>query len=79
MKGRPASDFTMQIEEPEPGELFIRFMYFEDRPEDPAGTVKSPHEQQLEYLRRLAYESKDQSVVAQILSDLVDKKTGAGR
>ena len=30
---RPASDFSMQIEEPEPGQLFIRFIYFEDRPE----------------------------------------------
>ena len=25
---RPASDFSMQIEEPEPGQLFIRFLYF---------------------------------------------------
>ena len=32
---RPASDFSMQIEEPEPGQLFIRFIYFEDRPEVP--------------------------------------------
>ena len=30
---RPASDFSMQIEEPEPGQLFIRFIYFEDRPD----------------------------------------------
>ena len=71
---RPASDFSMQIEEPEPGQLFIRFIYFEDRPEVPTAIEMNSREQQVDYLRRLAYESKDQSIVAQMLTDIVERK-----
>lgn len=68
---RPALDFSMQIEEPEPGSLFIRFIYFEDR-EAPA--KESVRDQQISHLRRLAYESKDRSLVTQILTDLAERK-----
>ena len=71
---RPASDFSMQIEDPEPGQLFIRFIYFEDRPEVPTAIEMNTREQQVDYLRRLAYESKDQSIVAQMLTDIVERK-----
>ena len=66
--------FSMQIEEPEPGQLFIRFIYFEDRPEVPTAIEMNSREQQVDYLRRLAYESKDQSIVAQMLTDIVERK-----
>ena len=68
------ADFSMQIEEPEPGQLFIRFIYFEDRPEVPTAIEMNSREQQVDYLRRLAYESKDQSIVAQMLTDIVERK-----
>ena len=64
----------MQIEEPEPGQLFTRFIYFEDRPEVPTAIEMNSREQQVDYLRRLAYESKDQSIVAQMLTDIVERK-----
>ena len=48
--------------------------YFEDRPEVPTAIEMNSREQQVDYLRRLAYESKDQSIVAQMLTDIVERK-----
>lgn len=67
---RPASDFTMTIEEPVLGSLFVRFTYHEDRPEAPETSLE---ERQLAQLRRLAYESKDRSILSKILEDLIEE------
>ena len=61
----------MTIEEPEKGSLFVRFTYHEDR--EPL--QKETHQEaQLNQLRRLAYESKDRSILVKILDDLVELK-----
>lgn len=65
---RPASDFTMRIEEPEAGVFFVRFIYDEERK---AGGEESAQERQLAALRRLAYESKDRSVLTGILENII--------
>lgn len=61
---RPASDFTMQLEEPEPGSLFVRFIYNEM-----PGTQALPaqHAAILAALRKQAYEAKDRQVMEGIL------------
>ena len=71
---RPASDFRIEIEEPEKGSLFLRFTYHEDR-ETPL--KESAQEAQISQLRRLAYESKDRSILVKILNDLVERHAGA--
>ena len=40
----------------------------------PTAIEMNSREQQVDYLRRLAYESKDQSIVAQMLTDIVERK-----
>lgn len=65
--GRSASDFLMRIEEPEDGVFFVRFVYHEDR-EPPVR--ESAQERQIAELRRLAYESKDRSVLERILGNI---------
>ena len=60
---RPASDFTMKLEEPEPGSLFVRFIYNEDR----APALPVQHAAILTALRKQAYEAKDRQVIEGIL------------
>lgn len=56
----PASIFTIKIEEPEEGQLFVRFIYEEEaRPND----VQHPMMLQI---RRQAYEAKDQHLIEAI-------------
>lgn len=63
---RPASSFTMKIEEPEAGSLFLRCVYDQEG-EHPA-VAAQPH---LADLLRQAYETKDQEVVRRILERAV--------
>lgn len=65
---RPASKFTMKIEEPEDGVFFVRFIYDEDG--EPA-KKESVQEQRISALRRMAYESKDRDVLSKILENIV--------
>lgn len=65
---RPASDFTMKIEEPEDGVFFVRFVYDEDC--EPT-KKESVQEQRIGALRRMAYESKDRDVLSKILENIV--------
>ncbi len=55
----PASVFTIKIEEPEDGQLFVRFVYEEARSEAPQ------HPMMLQ-VRRQAYEVKDQHLIEAI-------------
>ena len=71
---RPASDFSMQIEEPEPGQLFIRFIYFEDRPEVPTAIEMNSREQQVDYLRRLLMRAKTRALWRRCLPILLSAK-----
>lgn len=71
---RPASDFTMKIEEPEAGVFFVRFIYDEDR--EPA-KKESVQEQRISALRRMAYESKDRDVLSKILENIVRDRMGS--
>ena len=62
---RPASDFSIELAEPEPGSLFVRFTYNE---EVVSGAPILPP--MLAGLRKQAYEAKDMQVVEGILQFL---------
>lgn len=58
----PASAFLIQIEEPEAGSLFVRFVYEEQSSSDNDNPMVMS-------LRRQAYEAKDRALIERILKD----------
>ena len=56
----PASVFTIKIEEPEEGQLFVRFIYEEEARNEP------PQHPMMLQIRRQAYEAKDQHLIEAI-------------
>ena len=61
---RPASDFTMKLEEPEQGSLFVRLIYNEQPSAEVDGDARAAL---FAALRRQAYEAKDQQIIDAIL------------
>lgn len=61
----PASSLLMKIEEPEPGSLFVRFLYEEEEGKD--GSGENPA---LSSLRKKAYEAKDRYLIERILEEI---------
>ena len=61
--GRAASAFVMTVEEPNKGDLFVRFCY----EEEPRKSAEAEPEMLAE-LRKRAYEMKDRAVIETILS-----------
>ena len=61
----PASSLLMKIEEPEPGSLFVRFLYEEEEKKGDKGENPA-----LASLRKKAYEAKDQYLIARILEEI---------
>lgn len=62
-KSWPASVFIMKIEEPEPGSLFVRFVYEAEEPAEALNPM-------VEKLRCQAYEAKDAAMIESILKDI---------